>query len=209
MSTASARSPTPATASRRSAAPATSLSRATQSRSTAATASSRAAPACRFARTRSTATPAARSTSPAAPPPVISAPSFVCANTTNNLASVGPTTGATYTWTVTNGTLTSGQGTPSIAFTAGASGNTIVQVVAAFGSCVNPNSVSMPIHAVPDVTISAPSEVCSGSTGVVASVPANPSATFSWSVTGATLTSGQGTNSITFDVPSNSAGVSL
>ncbi|HEX3108304.1 MAG TPA: putative Ig domain-containing protein, partial [Thermoanaerobaculia bacterium] len=145
----------------------------------------------------------------AAPPAVISAPTFVCANTINNVVSVGATSGATYTWTVTNGTLTSGQGTPSIAFTAGGSGNTIVQVVAAFGSCVNPNSVSIPIHAVPDVTITAPSEVCSGSTGVVASVPANLSATFSWSVTGATLTSGQGTNSITFDVPSNSAGVSL
>lgn len=145
----------------------------------------------------------------AAPPAVLSVPSFVCASSTGNVASVGATSGATYTWSVSNGTLTSGQGTPSITFTAGASGNTIVQVVAAFGSCVNPNSVSTPIRALPDVTISAPADVCAGTTGVTASIPAATGVTFSWSVTGATLTGGQGTNSITFDVPSNSAGVTL
>jgi hypothetical protein len=145
----------------------------------------------------------------AAPPAVFSAPSFVCSNSTNNVVSVGATSGATYTWSVTNGILTSGQGTSAITFTAGVSGNTIVQVVAAFGSCINPNSVSIPIHAVPNTTISAPAGVCAGTTGVIASVAANPSVTFAWTVTGATLTGGQGTNSITFDVPSNSTGVTL
>ncbi|HEY2090376.1 MAG TPA: putative Ig domain-containing protein [Thermoanaerobaculia bacterium] len=145
----------------------------------------------------------------AAPPAVLSVPSFVCASSTGNVASVGATSGATYSWSVSNGSLTGGQGTPSITFTAGASGNTIVQVVAAFGSCVNPNSVSTPIRAIPDVTISAPADVCAGTTGVVASIPPATGVTFSWSVAGATLTGGQGTNSITFDVPSNSAGVSL
>ncbi|HEY2321983.1 MAG TPA: hypothetical protein VGJ82_03880, partial [Thermoanaerobaculia bacterium] len=62
----------------------------------------------------------------AAPPAVFSAPPFVCANSTNNVVSVGATSGAAYTWTVTNGTLTGGQGTSSITFTAGPSGNTIV-----------------------------------------------------------------------------------
>lgn len=145
----------------------------------------------------------------AAPPAVFSVPSFVCASSTGNVASVGATSGATYSWSITNGTITGGQGTSSISFTAGATGSTVVQVVAAFGSCINPNAVSIPIRALPDVTITAPAEVCAGTTGVAASVPANGGATYSWSVTGATLTGGQGTNSITFDVPANSAGVSL
>jgi spore maturation protein SpmB len=145
----------------------------------------------------------------AAPPAVFSVPSFVCTSSTNNVASVGATSGATYSWTVTNGTLTGGQGTSSITFTAGASGNTIVQVVASFGSCANPNSVSIPIRALPDVTMSVPAAVCAGTTGVAASVPAATGVTFNWSVSGGTLTSGQGTNSITFDVPSNSGGVTL
>ncbi|HEY2322973.1 MAG TPA: putative Ig domain-containing protein, partial [Thermoanaerobaculia bacterium] len=141
--------------------------------------------------------------------PAFTAPSFICASSTNNAASVTATSGATYTWTVTNGTLTGGQGTSSITFTAGASGSTNIHVSANLGTCTYTNSVSVPITAVPDVTITAPADVCGGSTGVVASVPSSSGANFTWNVTGATLTGGQGTNSITFDVPSNSAGVSL
>lgn len=136
-----------------------------------------------------------------APPAVLSVPSFLCAMSTGNAASVAPTAGATYTWSVTNGTLTGGQGTTSITFDAASSGSTIIQLVAAFGSCINPVSVSVPIRPLPDVTISAPAAVCAGSTSVTASVPANAGATFTWTVNGGTLTGGQGTNSITFDAP--------
>jgi hypothetical protein len=142
----------------------------------------------------------------AAPPAVLSVPSFLCSMSTGNAASVAPTAGATYTWSITNGTLTGGQGTTSITFDAGSSGSTIIQVVAAFGSCINPVAVSVPIRPLPDVTISAPATVCPGRTNVTASVPANAGATFSWTVSGGTLTGGQGTNSITFDAP-NAVGV--
>jgi uncharacterized repeat protein (TIGR01451 family) len=51
----------------------------------------------------------------------ITAPSVVAANSTGNSASVADAgAGATYDWTVTGGTITNGQGTNSITWTAGA-----------------------------------------------------------------------------------------
>ena len=71
------------------------------------------------------------------PATTISAPSTVCANSTGNTASVlSAGSGAGYNWTVTNGTIISGQGTNQIAWTAGASGTVTIGVtVTAGGSC--------------------------------------------------------------------------
>jgi hypothetical protein len=54
--------------------------------------------------------------------PVLTAPSQVHAQSLANAASVQTQTGCTYAWTVTGGTLASGQGTPAITFNAGAAG---------------------------------------------------------------------------------------
>jgi hypothetical protein len=59
------------------------------------------------------------------PPPstTITAPGTVCSLSVDNTASVpNAGAGATYAWTITNGTITSGQGTTSITFSAGVSG---------------------------------------------------------------------------------------
>ncbi|HYK03006.1 MAG TPA: M12 family metallo-peptidase [Thermoanaerobaculia bacterium] len=54
----------------------------------------------------------------------ISAPETVTPDSTGNVASVtaAPSTGATYFWTIVNGSITAGAGTNSITFTAGSSG---------------------------------------------------------------------------------------
>ncbi|MFN0109996.1 MAG: beta strand repeat-containing protein [Blastocatellia bacterium] len=72
-----------------------------------------------------------------APTTTITAPAAVCANSTGNSASVlSAGTGAGYNWTVTNGTITSGQGTSQIAWTAGGSGTVTLGVtVTAGGGC--------------------------------------------------------------------------
>ncbi len=60
------------------------------------------------------------------PPPsaVITTPESVCAESTGNSASVPDAgTGATYSWSITNGTITAGASTRTILFTAGASGS--------------------------------------------------------------------------------------
>ena len=54
--------------------------------------------------------------------PTVTAPAIVSAGLAGYTASVAAQTGCTYTWTVTNGTLTAGAGTPSITFTAGTTG---------------------------------------------------------------------------------------
>src|SRR5450830_748679 len=54
--------------------------------------------------------------------PVITAPATVGAGSPNRIASVPAHAGSTYAWGITNGTITAGQGTNQITFTAGVAG---------------------------------------------------------------------------------------
>ncbi len=60
----------------------------------------------------------------------ITAPASVPANSTGNTASISPISGATYAWTITNGTITSSTTSNSITFAAGASGTVTVRATA-------------------------------------------------------------------------------
>jgi len=72
---------------------------------------------------------------------------------TNNPASVPPIAGATYAWSITNGTITSGQGTNAIRFTAGATGSVGLSVTVTIGVCVIGDSATIPIIGAAEVTI--------------------------------------------------------
>lgn len=71
------------------------------------------------------------------PSAVITAASSVCPSTGGHAASVPDAgVGATYTWTIMNGTITGGAGTRSITFTSGATGSVTLGVtVQASGGC--------------------------------------------------------------------------
>jgi hypothetical protein len=72
--------------------------------------------------------------------------------------------------------------------------------------CGGTFSGSAPVTVVPapSAAITAPSIVCRGSSGIVASVPdAGAGATYVWNLNAATITGGQGTRSITFSVGQN------
>jgi Carboxypeptidase regulatory-like domain len=56
------------------------------------------------------------------PAPVITAPTTVGAGSPNRTAGVPAHAGSTYAWVITNGTITAGQGTSQITFTAGTAG---------------------------------------------------------------------------------------
>jgi hypothetical protein len=62
----------------------------------------------------------------------VTAPATVQPSSTGNAASMTAsiTTGTTYEWTITNGTITAGQGTNAITFTAGASGSVTLRATA-------------------------------------------------------------------------------
>ncbi|HTS02582.1 MAG TPA: hypothetical protein VMN04_08660 [Thermoanaerobaculia bacterium] len=66
------------------------------------------------------------------PPPLalMNAPSVVGAGSPNRIASVADITGGGYAWSITNGTIASGQGSNQIVFTAGTAGVTLELTVA-------------------------------------------------------------------------------
>jgi uncharacterized repeat protein (TIGR01451 family) len=131
------------------------------------------------------------------PVATITAPAGVC-ESSNHPASVAPQPGATYAWTVTNGIITSGQGTSAITFSSGTSGSVALGVTVTAGSCTSSGNVAVPISPRPSAAITAPATATSGQTGLVASVPAQPGATYDWSISNGSISSGDGTNAITF-----------
>lgn len=78
--------------------------------------------------------------------PVITAPSSVAAGATGVTASVIAHEGSAYAWTIMNGTITGGQGTNQITFTAGLSGTVNLGVVETSASCPSAQATtSLPI----------------------------------------------------------------
>jgi len=74
-----------------------------------------------------------------------------CAGSTGNTASVANAgVGATYNWSITNGTITGGTGTASITYTAGAVGSLTLNVtVTTAASCSDSKSANVNINAIP------------------------------------------------------------
>ncbi len=130
----------------------------------------------------------------------ITAANSVCANSTGNPAGVADAgVGANYVWTVTGGIITLGQGTPNLTFSAGSGPNVTIDVtVTDANGCVSTCQKIISVAA-PDCTITAEDAVCDGSAGHIAAVPdAGVGATYTWTVTGGTITAGQGTTSMTY-----------
>ena len=81
------------------------------------------------------------------PPEIaMSADSGVFAYSTGNVASVTDPGGATFGWTVVNGTIESGQGTASIRYTAGSNGYVEVKATVTANGCVVNRTVFVPIE---------------------------------------------------------------
>jgi hypothetical protein len=83
------------------------------------------------------------------PDATISHPPSVKASSTGNVASVPEAgTGATYSWSIANGTITGGAGNRQITFTAGVSAPVVLQVqVQSRAGCANTASASVPFDA--------------------------------------------------------------
>jgi DNA/RNA endonuclease G (NUC1)/fibronectin type 3 domain-containing protein len=141
----------------------------------------------------------------AVPVATITAASATCSLSSGNSASVADAgAGATYTWLITNGSITSGSGTRSINFTAGSSGTVHLAVTVANNGCSADGSADIAINAVPVATITTASATCALSTGNSASVAdAGAGATYTWSITNGSITAGSGTRSISFTAGSS------
>ncbi|HEX2832464.1 MAG TPA: IPT/TIG domain-containing protein, partial [Thermoanaerobaculia bacterium] len=87
------------------------------------------------------------------PNATITAPGSVVAGSTGNAASVANAgVGATYAWTIGNGTITAGTGTANITFTAGAVGAVTLNVTVTTGAgCSDSGSANVTVTAAPPV----------------------------------------------------------
>lgn len=148
-------------------------------------------------------------------PGSISGVSTICTNAsgvTYSIAAVGSAT--SYTWTVPSGaTITAGQNTTQITVSFGsASGNITVTAGNSCGTSAA-STLAVTVNSAPSSVgpISGNTTVCSGDAGQVYSVAAGSGASsFAWTVpTGATIGSGQGTNSITVTFGSTSGNVEV
>ncbi len=96
-----------------------------------------------------------------------------CANSTGNTAS-GPAGATSYSWSITNGTITGGASLQTVTYTAGASGNVglTLNIVEAVG-CHKSGSINVPIPAVPTITPGGPTTFCAGGSVTLASSSAS------------------------------------
>jgi uncharacterized repeat protein (TIGR01451 family) len=106
--------------------------------------------------------------------------------------------GAAYYWILTGGTITSGQGTRSITYSAGQAGPLKAEVLVGGAS----GSANATVVAVPNAELALPPSVHPGDTWMKASVPIQTGMTYLWTVIPGTstgmITSGQGTGLIDF-----------
>jgi len=121
---------------------------------------------------------------------------------TATVKDMGP--GAKYEWTLTGGTLDSGQGTPSITFTPGEPGPLAVEVrVSNTGGSITSRGEAT-IVPIPDATLVLPTSARGRDAALVANVPAQEGMSFTWTIlpgsATAAITSGQGTNQIAIAV---------
>jgi len=134
------------------------------------------------------------------PPPVASVASgAACDGQTVQLQASGYP-GATYSWTGPVGFVSSLR-TPTVVASSSTAG-TYTVAVQAYGCMLPPASVELVVHS----PLSAAMTVSLG--GQTASVPdAGPGAAYNWSITWGSISSGQGTGSIQFSIPSNQTAV--
>jgi len=133
-----------------------------------------------------------------APVPTITAPTIVSSGTSDLVASVPWQTRSTFTWSISNGTITSGQGTHEIRFEAGGPGPLVLMATvanAAGDSAIGTRTVD--VVPAPDATITLREGPLGEYQEYVASVPDQPGAGYVWSVTGGTIESGHASPSIT------------
>ena len=129
------------------------------------------------------------------PTPSLIGATSVCANammkdsTKNN-------SGDTYAWYISGGSISSGSSTNSVVVKWGSSGSGSLKVVETNGSgCKDSSSVSITINAKPTPSVSGSSSVCASSSSSY-STTKNSGNTYSWTISGGTVSSGAGTNAI-------------
>lgn len=149
------------------------------------------------------------------PASAINGPSFICPNATNVVYQVAsPTANTQYSWNVPAGaSIVSGNGTSQITVNFGANGGTISVVADNGCGASTPTNKNVQLHPSPTAAgaINGPAAVCPNGFGYNYNIaPLNGATSYTWTIPGgATLVSGQGTNSITINMSSNGGSITV
>ncbi len=121
----------------------------------------------------------------------------VC-NGSNEVYSVTAIGGQNYVWTITGGSIVSGQGTNAITVQWTSIGNQTVDVeISTIGTnCKKTLTKNVTVEFQPAPSITGDATVCTDDVEMY-STPANAGSTYAWTVTGGTITSGNTSNAIT------------
>ncbi|MFM2136452.1 MAG: hypothetical protein RL021_1852, partial [Bacteroidota bacterium] len=126
---------------------------------------------------------------PLPPPLSVNGSDTVCQNSTGNLYFAVPA-GGNYIWSISGGTIISGQGTDSVLVDWGFSGTGRITVTSinsnGCGNAGNMMDVQIVPRPVPATNINGPYRVCEGSTITYLVLPL-PGSTYTWSVTGGSV----------------------
>ncbi|MBK8498597.1 MAG: gliding motility-associated C-terminal domain-containing protein [Flavobacteriales bacterium] len=117
-------------------------------------------------------------------PQSINGPAQACTQQTGSVYSTAAIPGASFTWTVTGGQITSGQGSNSIIVDWGAAGPGSVQVSAtnAQGCASDPISIPVNVVALPATSAGADAAICPGASITLGGSPTGPGgSSYSWS----------------------------
>ena len=137
----------------------------------------------------------------ASPSPVISGLATTPANSVVTYSTPN-VSGVTYLWSVTGGVIQSGQGTYQIQvkWGAGPAGTVTLSETVTTGGCskVTP-TYNVTITDIPNPLVSGNDVVCAGAGYETYSTPLVGAHTYSWTVVGGTIVSGQNTNTISVD----------
>ncbi|MEA2163027.1 MAG: large repetitive protein [Thermoanaerobaculia bacterium] len=121
------------------------------------------------------------------PSAAISAPASVCPNSTAGASITNPVGGATYTWSITNGTLQTGQGTPSITFAVTNASPVSISVTASASGCTSTGSASVNVGVfTPTITPSGPQSFCPGGS---VTLTASAASSYQWLLNGSPIPS--------------------
>ena len=142
--------------------------------------------------------------------PVIDAPTLVTANEPGFSASVAEQSGCTYAWIIQGGTITSIADLPSVVFTPGNSGSVILTCTAidAAGTKISSSATATVVPQPEMPVITTRDLVLADNPGGIASVPAQPGCSFSWTIRGGSISAGADTSEITYE-PGESGSVNL
>lgn len=135
----------------------------------------------------------------------VSGESAVLPGSVGHVVSSPAQAGVTYSWSITNGTITAGQGTDQVTYTAGSLGHIAltVTILTPTGVAVATQSIAV-VASVPVVSVFAQPEVLPGSVVILASAPAFGGDTYSWTLSSgtatATISAGQTADVLTYTV---------